>query len=194
MKKPVLVLISGAPGTGKTHLAQRLAESLPVVVLEKDAIKETLFDTLGEDDRDWSRMLGTAAFALLRALVESHLKARQPVVVEANFQREYEGPWVDRMSERYDANVLELHCHTDPETVLSRVARRIGSDERHSGHGPGDVAVEELRESYQRYGPVTAGGGLILIDATDFAAVDYTAIVEQVRSSLGDYIQVCKYR
>ena len=184
MRNPALMLISGASATGKTHLARRLAESLPVVVLEKDAIKETLFDTLGEDDREWSRMLGTAAFALLRDLVESHLKARQSVVVEANFQRQYEGPWVAEMQKRYDAHVLELHCHADLETVLSRVAHRAGTDERHSGHGPGDVAVKELRESYDHYGTVTAGDGLVLIDATDFAAVDYDSVVEHVRSCL----------
>lgn len=184
MKSPALVLISGAPATGKTHLARRVAEALPVVVLEKDSIKETLFDALGQDDREWSRSLGRAAFALLRDLVESHLKARQSVVVEANFQRQYEGPWVDRMRERYDARVLELYCHADRETVLSRVAHRAGTDERHSGHGPGDVAVAELRESYDFYFPITDGPGLLLVDATDFEAIDYTAIVEHVRSCL----------
>ena len=184
MKNPVVVMISGAPATGKTHLARLLAGSLPVVVFQKDAIKETLFDTLGQDDREWSRMLGKAAFALLRDLVESHLKARQSVVVESNFQRRYEGPWVDLMTERYNARVLELHCHADRDTVLSRVARRAGTGERHSGHGPGDVSVRELRDSYQHYGPVTEGNGLLTIDTTDFAAVDYAAIVERVRSSL----------
>ena len=184
MKNPVVVMISGAPATGKTHLALLLAGSLHVVVFQKDAIKETLFDTLGQDDREWSRMLGTAAFALLRALVEAHLKARQSVIVEANFQRRYEGPWVANMKERYDAHVVELHCHADMETVLARIARRDGTDERHSGHGPGDVAVRELRDSYQHYGPVTEGDEVVLIDTTDFAAVDYAAIVERVRSSI----------
>ena len=184
MKKPVLVMISGAPGTGKTHLARLLAGSLHVVVFQKDAIKETLFDTLGQDDLEWSRMLGTAAFALLRHLVESHLKAGQSVVVESNFQRRYEGPWVDLMRERYNARVLELHCHADMETVLARVARRAGTDERHSGHGPGAVSVRELRDSYQHYGPVTDGNGLLTIDTTDFAAVDYADLVEHVRSWL----------
>ena len=47
MGNPALVLISGAPATGKTHLARRIAESLPVVVIEKDSIKETLFDAMG---------------------------------------------------------------------------------------------------------------------------------------------------
>ncbi len=185
MKKMVLVLISGASGTGKTVLARRLAASLPVVVLEKDAIKETLFDTLGVGDREWSRKLGAAAFELLRVLVDSHLSAGQSVVVEANFQRGYEGPWIDRMKERFDLDVLELHCHTDLETALRRVVRRAESGDRHSAHSSGDdTLLDELRDSYPLYGPLTTGDGLILIDTTDFAGVDYAAIVERVRSSI----------
>ena len=32
------------------------------MVLEKDAIKETLFDAVGEGDREWSRKLGECHF------------------------------------------------------------------------------------------------------------------------------------
>ena len=58
-KVSTVVLISGAPGTGKTYLARRLVEELcPVVVLEKDAIKETLCSTpwvkaIGSRRRSW---------------------------------------------------------------------------------------------------------------------------------------------
>lgn len=188
MNKATLILISGAPGTGKTSLARRLSKSLPVVVLEKDAIKETLFDTLGEGSREWSSKLGGATFALLRMLVQTHLDAGQSVVVESTFQPEHDVPWLDRMREQYDIDVLELHCHTDPETALHRYAQRIDSNERHQGHQAGmspDAHIAELRERYESYGPLTTGAELVTIDTTDFSNVDYAAIMEQVRALLG---------
>ena len=146
-------------------------------------IKETLFDTLGGGDREWSRKLGTAAFELLRSLADSHLRAGQSVVVEANFQLSYQAPWIARVRREYDVDLLELHCHTDLETALRRIARRDDSGERHAAHRAGD-ALAELRDRYHLYGPLTTGDGLILIDTTDFAGVDYVAIEERVRSSI----------
>ena len=187
MSRPALILISGAPGTGKTSLARRLSNALPVVVLKKDAIKESLFDTLGEGSREWSSKLGGATFALLRMLVQSHLDAGQPIVVESTFQPEHDAPWLDSVREQFDVDVLELHCHTDPDTALRRYARRIDSEGRHLGHLAGlsgDAHLEELRERYESYGPLTRGAELITIDTTDFSKVDYGAFVERVRGAL----------
>ena len=188
MKKPTLVLISGAPGTGKTFLARRLSEALPIVVLEKDVIKETLFDAVGEGDREWSSKLGGATFALLKMLVRTHLDAGQPVVVESTFQPEHDTPWLDNVREQYDIDVLELHCHTDADTAQSRYAQRIDSDGRHLGHLAGmtrDAHVDELRERYESYGPLTTGAELVTINTTDFSSVGYAAIVERVKASFG---------
>lgn len=44
-----------------------------------------------------------------------------------------------------------------------------------------DALAVELRDSYERYGPLTRGTSLVRIDTTDFATIDYTAIVEMVR-------------
>ncbi len=184
---PTLVLISGAPATGKTTLVQRLTPELPLTVIEKDAIKECLFDTIGEGGRDWSKDLGAASFALLRLVLRAHLRAEQSILVEAAFQPEYDRPWLDRLQQQYNFHVLELHCHTDDETALLRYTRRETSGERHSGHRSGmslDDHVAELRCRFRTYGPLTSGDSLVRIDTTDFAAIDYPAIVAVVMNSL----------
>ena len=188
--RPTLVLISGAPGTGNTELAQRLAEGVPVAVIEKDAIKESLFGTLGEGSRNWSRKLGAASFELLRMLIQSHLNAGQSIVAEAAFQPEFDVPWPDRFKQRFNFRILELHCYTDRNTAINRYRRREVENERHSGHRSGmsvDAHITELRDRHETYGPLTSGEGLVRIDTTDFATVDYVAILERIRALLGHY-------
>ncbi len=187
MAKPVLVLISGAPATGKTVLARRLGEALPVPVIERDAIKETLFDSLGVGDREWSKKLGAASFAVFYLSAETHLTAGQSVIAEAAFHRPYSIRWLDRVRERFEVKVLELHCHADPETAFHRYMRRSRTTERHAGHDAGmstDAQAREWRQQYLVYGPLTCGTELFRIDTTDFATVDNEAVIARVRAAL----------
>ncbi len=67
---PVL-LVTGPPASGKTFGAGVLADRLGLPLIEKDAIKETLFDYLGTGDGRWSQRLGRATFALIYWAVDS---------------------------------------------------------------------------------------------------------------------------
>ncbi|MCY3956902.1 MAG: ATP-binding protein [Chloroflexi bacterium] len=187
MARPVLILISGAPATGKTVLARRLAEALPVPVIERDAIKETLFDNLGVGDRAWSKKLGAASFALFYLTVETILTAGRSVIAEAAFHRPYSTRWLSRVRERFDVEILELHCHADSATALRRYLNRTGTADRHAGHDAGmsiEAQAREWRRQYPVYGPLTDGAELFMIDTTDFAAMEHQAIVARVRAAL----------
>jgi predicted kinase len=167
-----LVYVSGAPGAGKTSLAEPLAAELGYALLTKDTIKETLHDALGapEPDLAWSRKLGGASMELLWTLA-----ARAPaVVIEANFRprSEYERGRLTGLG----GCLVEVHCACPPEVAVARYnARRA-----HPVHVIATVDLPTLAE-YDR--PVGIGG-LVTVDTT--GPVDVPAVASKVRRHLTD--------
>jgi AAA domain len=56
-----LIVVTGAPGTGKSTIAAALTAGLGWPLLALDSIKEALADVLGLGDEDWSNRRGDAA-------------------------------------------------------------------------------------------------------------------------------------
>jgi len=56
-----LIVVSGAPGTGKSTVAAALAADLRWPLLALDTVKEALGDVLGLGGGDWSDRVGDAA-------------------------------------------------------------------------------------------------------------------------------------
>lgn len=59
-----LVVVSGAPGTGKSTVAAAIGAALRFPVLSLDPVKEALADVLGLGGEDWSNQVGDAAAAI----------------------------------------------------------------------------------------------------------------------------------
>ena len=140
--RPLVVLVTGAPGTGKTTLGRRLADDLGCALLSKDAIKERLADedgiphTVAE-----SRRLGARAYAdLFRAA--HRLAARDGrVVVESNFRRGLAEPELAELIASADGRVV--HC----SAARTRIeARYRGRPNRHPAHLDALRIGEVLRE------------------------------------------------
>ena len=65
MTTSVLIVICGAPATGKTTLARRLATDLRLPLLEKDTVKESLAGVLAPADREASKRIGASSIRLV---------------------------------------------------------------------------------------------------------------------------------
>lgn len=61
----ILILISGFSCTGKTTLAKLIAKRYSLPLIGRDDIKESLYNSLGYKDREWSKKLGIASYDLL---------------------------------------------------------------------------------------------------------------------------------
>jgi predicted kinase len=172
--------VTGPPAAGKTTIARRLAEQVGLPLLEKDAIKEVLYDTIGFGDRQASREIGTAAFALLFDMTERLLRAGGSFVLEANFAVGEAEEWFGRLP---PCRVLQVLVTAPDEIVLERYVTRAASAERHPGHADLEALPEVERSvATGRHGALALPGQLLELDSSSHVDVD--AIVEVVRGEL----------
>ena len=87
MGKPVLIIVNGLPGTGKTTFAKRLAADVRLPVFSRDGIYETLYDALECHSNGSPPLLGSATFTFLYSIASSILAAGQSLLVEGFFGR-----------------------------------------------------------------------------------------------------------
>ena len=177
--EPAVVLVSGAPGAGKTTLAGPLSRQLGLPLIAKDVIKERLVATLplpppnDHDPLTWSRIVGGAAMEVLWAL------ASQPVTVmiEANFR-----PRSSLERECLTAlqrPVIEVHCWCPPALAAERYALRARSGTRElRTHAVTTLTDEMLAEFDAPMGV----GELVTVDTS--APVDVGRVATQVRALL----------
>ena len=173
-----IVLVTGPPASGKSFVAAHVADRLRLPLIAKDAIKETLFETLGTGDVAWSQRLGRATFALMLRALEGQLKAGRPVVVEANLAPDDARPAFQALHERTPLRALELHCTAPEDLLQERYAARAGS--RHAGHlDEQQIAAIASAVSSGRYRPLGLSPELIVVDTTSFDDVDIDALAQE---------------
>lgn len=182
---PALVIVSGPPATGKTTIANKIAESFGLPFVYKDAIKEKLFDVLGWKDRDWSRRIGAAAYELLFYFVETELAAGRSLVVESNFRRDESTPHFRRIQAKHDFIPVQIMCWAEGETLVARFRDRDSSGNRHPGHVD-STAIKDVDSELLvgRYDPLDLSGEVVEVETTHFDAIDFGNLVERIGSLL----------
>ncbi|HLY35120.1 MAG TPA: AAA family ATPase [Candidatus Limnocylindria bacterium] len=141
---PRLVIVSGAPATGKTTLAEHVSRSLGLPLLAKDELKEAVADQLGAPpDVIESQRLGLAAYAALFAVARRLLQAGVGVIIESNFRRGQSEPELHPLVAVASARLI--HCSAEPPTIQERYRDRYLPGARHAAHLDADRA-QALRE------------------------------------------------
>lgn len=131
-QRPMLVIISGPPGGGKSTLARPLANALGLPLISKDEIKERLADSLGEAATDLSRPLGHAATMQLYATAKELVRYGNGLVVESAFHK---GLAEEDFSELVrSTRAVLVHVYADHDVLLSRYERRSTDPDRHPVH------------------------------------------------------------
>jgi tRNA(Arg) A34 adenosine deaminase TadA/predicted kinase len=180
-RRPLVLIVTGPPASGKSSLAHQLSAALGLPLLTKDLFKESLFDSLGWSDRDWSRRLGGASMQLLYRSAEALLEAGQSVVLEAPFRGEWDTDPLRALAERFPCQLVQVVCCAPGPLLVERFRRRIERGERHPGHtDPASLEHELSRLLAERWDAIELGGPVFTVDTAN-GSVDVAGLVAAIR-------------
>ena len=188
MPSPLLIFVSGPPCSGKTTLGAWLAREFKLPLFHRDGFKEVLFDTLGWSDLEWSQRLGGASYALMYHAAEALLRAEHSVIIESNFDPQFDTQRARDLAARHPFLPLQIRCMAEGAVLFERFKQRVASGKRHPGHI--DHLNIPVYEPIVWEGPskrddfLDIGGERIEVDTTNFAAVDYRHILTLVEAAI----------
>jgi predicted kinase len=167
-----VIVVSGAPGTGKSTVAVALAAELRWPLLSLDTIKESIADVLGLGEEDWSDRVGDAAAEVVFRLCGQFPDA----IAEGWWRRERR----DRALVEFAAAV-EVFCHCNPQIVARRMRDRHGAG-RHPIHR--DVInpslIDQAAALAAMVTPLGLGAALVRLDTgePDASAKAIAGVIE----------------
>ncbi len=118
--RPCFIVVSGLPGTGKSHFCGKLEEKLSFLTLRSDALRKTLFPLPSYTHQESSRL-----FQAVHLLIARLLRKGIPLVLDATNLSERYRERLYSIAEHVDARLILVRVEAPPEVVHERLKNRL---------------------------------------------------------------------
>jgi predicted kinase len=140
--EPVFIVVSGLPGTGKSYFSKMLAERLPLVILESDDLRKTLFSR-----PDYGKEESAYLFKVCHSLIELLLSKGISTILDATNLSERNREYLYSISDRLEIKMIIVRTIAPREVVQERLRVRAGLPANRSD---ADWAVYQKMESEEQ--------------------------------------------
>lgn len=127
--KPVLLVLYGFPGSGKTYFSRQFCQGVHAAHLEEDKIRKELFE-----NPKYTKQENLVVNRLMSYMAEEFLKAGLSVVYDANAMRTGQRRHLKELAKNNKAESVVLWLQVDADTAYIRNVKRDRrkSDDRYS--------------------------------------------------------------
>ncbi|MCE2463318.1 MAG: ATP-binding protein [Dehalococcoidia bacterium] len=118
-ERPVMVIVSGLPGTGKSYFSRRIVSQVPLLVMESDVMRKVLFPDPGYTPSENRRL-----FRAYHSLIDDLLGHKVPLLLDATNLVESHREGLYRIAEGRGVGIIIVYLKASPDVVYQRLEGR----------------------------------------------------------------------
>ncbi|WP_056990005.1 AAA family ATPase [Lacticaseibacillus camelliae] len=199
--KHSLILLAGAPGTGKGYTANIIRQALPnLTYAPLDMYKEHIYDEIGFDNVEQKDALDEEARQRYYRAIDIMMANGKNILGDYPFSYKQK-PYLTKAAAAHDYNVITVRLEAPAQVLYDRQRARDKEEPRHLGHLMqhyhfGDKLTDETKldgmpsfEVYQRrltdrgYDKFELGK-LIRLDVSDYSKINYEQLIAEIKNAL----------
>ena len=144
---PALVVLSGLPGSGKSHFCRRLASRYPMASLKSDALRKALFGQPTHSAEESRRLFAACHLVLSRLLARGI-----PAIFDATNLREVHRRQVYSIADDHNAKLILVHLQAPPAVAHERLQARVKGPHSQDLSDAGPEVYERMRHDVEPIG------------------------------------------
>jgi adenylate kinase family enzyme len=165
MKKPFIIIVSGAPATGKSTLAHLLSKEIKCPLLSRDEFKEGYINTIGATHKELDDSVALHIYESLFSAVDLLISKQISIIAEAAFQHKLWQPKLLSISDKAEIKVIV--CKTGSALSKARYMKRLASDPAREIFHSDKSGEEQAVALIEKYQPLRMDLPTIEVDTTD---------------------------